>query len=254
VDVTSWLRSLGLEEYDQAFRENAIDAEILHQLTSDDLKELGVIQVGHRRKLLTAIAALRESPMASVTGSSLTDKDTMVPSLGRRASAERRQLTVMFCDLVGSTALSARLDPEEMRTVIGMYHACVADVVSPSEGFVAKYMGDGVLIYFGYPVVHEDEASRAVRAGLVLVGAVSRLQCQAVAEPLQVRIGMATGLVIVGDLIGEGSALEQAVVGETPNLAARMQALAQPGEVVISSGTRRLIGSQFGICHLWGTI
>jgi class 3 adenylate cyclase len=159
-------------------------------------------------------------------------------------AAERRQLTVMFCDLVGSTALSARLDPEDLRSVIGAYHKCVAETIARFDGFVAKYMGDGVLAYFGYPKAHEHDAERAVRAGLALVEAVPKLATTA-GSPLQVRVGIATGLVVVGDLIGAGAAQEQAVVGETPNLAARLQVLAEPGAVVIASSTRRLTGGLF---------
>ena len=149
----------------------------------------------------------------------------------------------MYCDLVGSTALSARLDPEDLRKVIAAYHRTVANVVSSFDGFVAKYMGDGVLLYFGYPRAHEDDAERAVRAGLDVIGAVGRLVVKSV--ELQARVGIATGLVVVGDLIGEGSAQEQSVVGETPNLAARLQALAEPDAVVIAAGTRRLVGDLF---------
>jgi class 3 adenylate cyclase len=159
------------------------------------------------------------------------------------AQAERRQLTVMFCDLVGSTALSARLDPEDLREMIAAYHRAVAEVVAEFDGFVAKYMGDGVLIYFGYPRAHEDDAERAVRAGLAIIDAVGRLDVKSV--KLQARLGIATGLVVVGDLIGEGSAQEQSVVGETPNLAARLQALAESDTVVIAAGTRRLVGDLF---------
>jgi class 3 adenylate cyclase len=160
----------------------------------------------------------------------------------RTDSAERRQLTVMFCDLVGSTALAARLDPEDLREVIGAYHKCVAETIVSHDGFVAKYMGDGVLVYFGYPRAHEDDAERAVRAGLAVVEAVRRMRQ---AELLQVRIGLATGLAVVGDLIGSGAAQEQAVIGETPNLAARLQALAGPDEIVIPENTRRLVGNLF---------
>jgi class 3 adenylate cyclase len=160
------------------------------------------------------------------------------------AAAERRHLTIMFCDLVDSTALSARLDPEDLRAVIDGYHRCVAGVVERAGGFVAKYMGDGVLAYFGYPRADEHDAERAVRAGLALVEAVAGLD-SAAGEPLQVRVGIATGLVVVGDLIGTGAAQEQAVVGETPNLAARLQALAAPNTVVIAPSTRRLTGGLF---------
>jgi class 3 adenylate cyclase len=165
------------------------------------------------------------------------------------SAAERRQLTVMFCDLVGSTALSARLDPEELREVIGAYHRGVADTVGRYDGFVAKYMGDGVLVYFGYPHAHEDDAGRAVRAGLDLPMAVSRLTA-ADGTALAVRVGIATGRVVVGDLIGEGAAREQAVVGETPNLAARLQALAGPNEIVIGPGTQRLVAGLFDLADL----
>ena len=159
---------------------------------------------------------------------------------GALPEAERRQLTVMFCDLVGSTALSVRMDPEDLRALIGAYHRCCAEMVERNGGFVAKYMGDGVLAYFGYPQAHEHDAERAVRAGLNVVEAVPKLTTNA-GSPLQVRIGIATGLVVVGDLIGAGAAQEQAVVGETPNLAARLQALAEPGTVAIASSTRTLI-------------
>jgi class 3 adenylate cyclase/predicted ATPase len=158
------------------------------------------------------------------------------------APAERRQLTVMFCDLVGSTALSARMDPEDLRGVIGAYHRCVAEIIARFQGFVAKYMGDGVLVYFGYPGAQEDDVERAVQAGLALVGAVERLP---ISEALRVRIGIATGLVVVGDLIGSGASLEQAVVGETPNLAARLQGLAEPGTVVVAETTRRLLAGLY---------
>jgi len=200
-----------------------------------------VTSVGHRRKLLAAIASLGATPpVATVTAA---PRDAPGP-----ADAERRQLTVMFCDLVGSTALSARLDPEDLRDVIAAYHRAVADVVGSFDGFIAKYMGDGVLVYFGYPRAHEDDTERAVRAGLGLVDAVGRLEVKS--GKLQARVGIATGLVVVGDLIGEGSAHEQSVVGETPNLAARLQTLADPDAVVIAAGTRRLVGDLFEVRDL----
>jgi class 3 adenylate cyclase len=150
----------------------------------------------------------------------------------------------MFCDLVGSTPLSTRFDPEDLREIIGAYHRCVTDTVGRFGGFVAKYMGDGVLIYFGYPEAHEDDAERAARAGLAVIDAVGRLATQ---EPLNVRIGIATGLAVVGDLIGAGAAQERGVVGETPNLAARLQAQARPGTLVVADSTRRQIGTLFEI-------
>jgi class 3 adenylate cyclase len=236
MDVAAWLQGLGLERYVPAFRENEIDWDALPKLSAEDLKDLGVVLGGHRRRLLDAIAALGvTAPAASAT---VAPRDA--PAL---AEAERRQLTVMFCDLVGSTELSARLDPEDLREVIAAYHGAVADVVGNLDGFIAKYMGDGVLIYFGYPRAHEDDAERAVRAGLGVVDAVGRLDVGSV--KLQARVGIATGLVVVGDLIGEGSAQEQSVVGETPNLAARLQALAEPDAVVIAAGTHRLVGGLF---------
>jgi class 3 adenylate cyclase len=188
------------------------------------------------------LRAIRDLGNASVTttASSTTEATQLT-------DAERRQLTVMFCDLVGSTALSTKLDPEDLRSVIGAYHKCVAETVARFDGFVAKYMGDGVLIYFGYPHAHEDDAERAVRAGLALIEAVGKLRVQ---EPLQVRIGVATGLVVVGDLVGSGEAQERGVVGETPNLAARLQAIADPDTVVIADGTRKLLGNLFDLQEL----
>src|SRR5690242_15967834 len=228
MNVAEWLRGLGLEQYAPSFRANDIDGEVLRRLTGEDLRQLGVTSIGHRRRLLDAIAALgtAEVPPAS----------TPVPIAA--SAAERRQLTVMFCDLVGSTALSGRFDPEDLREIVSAYQRCVAEMVGQFAGFVAKYMGDGVLVYFGYPEAHEDDAERAVRAGLDVTDAVARLDVKSAA--LQAHVGIATGLVVVGDLIGEGSAQEQSVVGETPNLAARLQALAEPGAVIIAAGTRRL--------------
>ena len=172
MDVAAWLRGLGLERYETAFRDHEIDWVVLPQLTSADLKEIGVVAIGHRRMLLGAIAAIG----ATVTAA---------------CEAERRQLTVMFCDLVGSTQLAARLDPEDFREVITAYHRAVADVVGGFDGFVAKYMGDGVLAYFGYPRAHEDDAEHAVRAGLGAIEAVGCLDVKSV--KLQARVGIATG-------------------------------------------------------------
>jgi len=244
MDIAAWLQGLGLERYAPAFRDHEIDWDALPKLSADDLRDLGVVLGGHRRRLLEAIAALDAKAVAT----SATAAARYTPA---RAEAERRQLTVMFCDLVGSTELSARLDPEDLREVIAAYHRAVADVVRGLDGFVAKYMGDGVLVYFGYPNAHEDDAERAVRAGLACIDAVRRLDVKVV--KLQARVGVATGLVVVGDLIGEGSAQEQSVVGETPNLAARLQALAEPETVVIAAGTRRLLGDLFEYRDL-GTI
>jgi predicted ATPase/class 3 adenylate cyclase len=232
--IAEWLASIGLEEYAQRFAENAIDLSVVRDLTEQDLKDLGVL-LGHRRKMLRAIAELKGAVLITPqTGAKLVPRD----------DAERRQLTVMFCDLVGSSALSARLDPEDLRRVIGACHICIAEVIGRYEGIIARYMGDGVLAYFGYPQAHEDDAEQATRAGLALIDAVANLQTDIGAE-LQVRIGIATGTVVVGDLLGEGAAQEQAVVGETPNLAARLQTLAEPGTVLISASTHRLTGGNF---------
>lgn len=248
MNISAWLRSLGLERYEQAFRENAIDEAILCKLTAEDLRDLGVTAVGHRRILLDAIAVLRAEPIGETTEHSVHPDR----SGGKAPEAERRQLTVMFADLVGSTALSARLDPEELRDIIGAYHRRCAEVITISGGFVAKYLGDGVLAYFGYPQAHEEDAEQAVRAGLALIEAVAKLEAGH-ATTLRVRVGIATGLVVVGDLLGEGAAREQAVVGETPNLAARLQGLAEPNTVVIADSTRRLLGGLFDYCDL-GTL
>jgi len=237
VDIADWLRGLGLEKYASAFDENAINWAVLPKLTADDLKDIGVTAVGHRRVLLEAIAALGASVATPTVTAAVSD-------VSAPAEAERRQLTVMFCDLVGSTPLSTRFDPEDLREIVGAYHRCVTDTVARFAGFVAKYMGDGVLIYFGYPEAHEDDAERAVRAGLAIIDAVARL---ATPEPLNVRLGIASGLVVVGDLIGAGAARERGVVGETPNLAARLQALAASGALVIAESTRRQIGTLFEI-------
>jgi class 3 adenylate cyclase/predicted ATPase len=241
MDVGGWLRNLGLERYEAAFRENEIDETVLPNLTAEDLKDLGVGIVGHRRKLLDAIAALR-TDTGSKAPSAEAATTPSAPSIAPEDRAERRHVTVMFSDLVGSTALSARMDPEDLREVISSYQKCVAETVQRFGGFVAKYMGDGVLVYFGYPQAHEDDAERAVRAGLELVAAVGGLKTHA---PLQTRVGIATGLVVVGDLIGSGASQEQAIVGETPNLAARLQGVAEPNAVVIAESTRKLVGNLF---------
>ena len=242
MDLGGWLRSLDLEEYEAAFHKNHIDEVVLPNLTTEDLRDLGVGSIGHRRKLLDAIALLRGDAKAKAP----PPKTPSVPK-SSQDTAERRQVTVMFCDLVGSTALSGRMDPEDLREIISAYQTCVAETVQRFGGFVAKYMGDGVLVYLGYPQAHEDDAERAVRAGLELVQAVGGLKSGA---PLQTRVGIATGLVVVGDLIGSGAAQEQAVVGETPNIAARLQGVAQPNTVVIAESTLKLLGNLFDLQDL----
>src|SRR5215469_14184015 len=232
-DIANWLKAVGLGEYAQRFADNAIDLSVLRDLTEQDLKDLGIL-LGHRRKIRRAIAELDEvAPAPTETATE--------PAL--REEAERRHLTVMICDLVGSTALSARLDPEDMRAVMNAYHAACARITRTYDGFLAQLRGDGILAYFGYPRAHEDDAERSVRAGLDIIAAVTRLKTPA-PEPLAVRIGIATGVVVVGDLRGE-NALREHGVGDTPNLAARVQALAEPGTIVVAASTRRLLGDLF---------
>jgi class 3 adenylate cyclase/predicted ATPase len=244
MDVGGWLRNLGLGEYESAFIENAIDTDVLPELTERDLEKLGV-PLGDRKRLIKAIKAMAgDSPSALIT----REVGEKAPSnYSPMAAAERRHLTVMICDLVGSTALSARLDPEDMGTVIDAFQAACARITLASDGFLADFRGDGILAYFGYPRAHEDDAERTVRAGLDIVAAVARLKTRA-EEPLSVRIGIATGLVVVGG--GEGALREHAVVGDTPSLAARLQALADPGTVVVAASTRRLLGDLFRLRDL----
>jgi class 3 adenylate cyclase/predicted ATPase len=231
LQIAQWLEKLGMSEYAQRFAENGIGFAALPHLTDQDLKDIGVL-LGHRRIMLAAIQELGGPATAQPAAVELMPQD----------SAERRQVTVMFSDLVGSTALSARMDPEDLREVISDYQRCVAETVVRFGGFVAKYMGDGALVYFGYPLAHEDDAERAVRAGLELITAVGRLKTL---TTLQMRVGIATGLVVVGDLIGSGEAQERGIIGETPNLAARLQGVAAPNSVVIAESTRRLVGNLF---------
>jgi predicted ATPase/class 3 adenylate cyclase len=239
-ELERWLAQLGLMQLAPTLRANDVDLDILPELNEADLEKLG-LSLGQRKKLLKAVASLPHP--SSPTAPNAAPAPSLIPA----SSAERRQLTVMFCDLVGSTALASRLDPEDLREVIGVYHRCVAATVACFDGFVAKYIGDGVLLYFGYPQAHEDDAERAVRVGLALVDAIGRLQAS---ERLRVRVGIATGLAVVGDVIGTGAAQEQAVVGETPNLAARLQTVADPDAVVIAQSTRHLVHGLFDLADL----
>ena len=248
MDIADWLRRLGLDQYERAFRDNDVDTETLPSLTADDLRELGVTSLGHRKKLLSAIATLSPKSDRDVSGEPPVPEVSASPAAMKTGRAERRHLTVMFADLVGSTALSVRLDPEDMRDILAAYHQTVAAAVARFEGYIARFMGDGVLVYFGWPQAHEDAAERAVRAGLAIVEAVERLERAGGA--LSARVGIATGLVVVGDFIVEGATQEEDVVGVTPNLAARLEQLAEPGAVVISESTRHLLGSWFTITDL----
>jgi class 3 adenylate cyclase len=249
MDVAHWLRDLGLERYEAAFRANDVNAQLLPNLTADDLKDLGISSVGHRRQLLEAIAALGiKDPPAVDPNLPHSPTGTTGPL---ETSAERRPLSVMFCDLIGSTALSARLDPEDLRQVIRTYQECVATTIKQFDGFIARYVGDGVLIYFGWPEARETDAERAVRAGLAVAAAVASRPTSG--ELLHVRIGIATGLVVIGEPIGSGDSRQQTAVGETPNLAARLQGLAGADQVVIDTSTRRQIGGLFE-CRDLGTV
>jgi class 3 adenylate cyclase/predicted ATPase len=238
LSVGEWLASLGLSEYAHRFAEHRIDFSMLQDLTDKDLKEeLGIVLLGDRRRLLRAIAELAGTVCATPQLAAATESKP-------RDEAERRQVTVMFSDLVGSTALATSMDPEDLREIVSAYQKCIAETVCRFSGFVAQYMGDGVLVYFGYPQAQEDDAERAVRAGLALSAAVAGLETRA---SLQTRVGIATGLVVVGDRIGSWEAHERRIVGETPNLAARLQELAKPNMVVIADSTRRLLGNLFEV-------
>jgi class 3 adenylate cyclase/tetratricopeptide (TPR) repeat protein len=242
-DITAWLGEIGLGQYAPAFLENDIDLEIIPALTEADLEKLG-LSLGHRKKMLRAAGSLSTAGAAPLAAGKPTGVAVTAPPVTGRPDAQRRQLTVVFYDLVGSTALSSKIDPEEMRDVLMSYQNVVARQIARFDGHLAKFMGDGVLGYFGWPRAHEDDAERAVLAGLATIEATGHLRTPA-EVPLAVRVGIATGLVVVGDLIGEGAAQEEAVVGETPNLAARLQGVAEPNTVVVSETTRRLIGDIF---------
>src|SRR5438874_9239415 len=228
MQIAEWLEKLGLGQYAERFAQNGIDVGVLPELMNEDFDKLGVL-LGHRRKMLRAIADL--------------DPAALIASPAPPHDAERRHLTVMFCDLVGSTALSARLDPEDMWEVIRAYRAACARVIATYDGSIARFVGDGILAYFGYPRAHEDDAERAVRAGLDIIAAVGPLETRA--ERIKVRIAIATGLVVVGDLISGGASEQQAMVGDAPNIAARLQGLAEPGAVVVADSTRELLGDLF---------
>ena len=249
-DIREWLEDLGLGKYSETFTENDVDFRALPHLDREDLKELGV-SLGHRKVILAAVSKLSvgdDDQLGSEVAAPSAEmaEEHSAPSA---KAAERRQLTVMFCDLVGSTELSVRLDPEDLHDLMRRYQDAVAGVVARFEGHVAKFLGDGVLAYFGWPRAHEDQAERAVRSGLAAVDAVAKLKSED-GHALAARVGIATGQVVIGDIVGESATDEDAVVGETPNLAARLQGAASPGEVVIGSNTRLLIGETFDLTDL----
>ena len=235
--IVDLLQKLGLGQYAQRFAENDMNFAILADLTDQDLQEIGVTSLGHRRQLLRAITELK----GGETGTPKPATEYIAPAIPHD-TAERRQVTVMFADLVGSTALSAHMDPEDLREVIAAYRKCAAETVRHLGGFVSQYLGDGVVVFFGYPQAHEDDAERAVLAGLQVVAAVAGLRTRA---SLQTRVGIATGLVVVGEIADAGGPQERGIIGETPNLAARLQSSAEPNQVIIAESTRRLLGNLF---------
>ena len=243
--VKQWLELLGLPQYAEVFERNAVDLELLRELTDEDIEKLGVTPLGHRKKILKAIAELNDT--LAPTPTEQPPKVNPPHRQSMSAEAERRQLTVMFCDLVGSTALAQRLDPEELRDLMQAYQRVCGEVIARFEGHIAQYLGDGLMVYFGWPRAHEDDVERAVRASLDIVGAVKSVSS---AAPLQVRIGIATGPVVVGETGAGDASVPKVAVGETPNLAARLQGLASPDEIVVGQTTQRLVGASFEYCDL----
>jgi class 3 adenylate cyclase len=227
------LKQLGLQQYSGVLTENDIDFDVLTELKESDFEKLG-LSLGHRRKLLRALAALRPAP----------SQPEAPPTTPETQEAERRQVTVLFSDLVGSTALANEIDPEDMSALIKRYQDVCAGAIARFDGFIAKFMGDGVLAYFGYPQAQEDAAERSAYAALAIIESLSQLKAPN-GQALKTRVGIATGLVVIGDIIGSGVAREHSIVGETPNLAARLQTLAEPNSVLVSESTHHLLGRQF---------
>lgn len=242
-DLAEWLERLGLGRYARVFSENDVDLDVLPHLTDDELKELG-LSLGQRAKLRAALQTLSPKDRSARPSSPGSDERKLQP-----ADAERRQVSVLFCDLVASTALSTQLDAEDYRELIRAYQDACARVVARFDGFLAKFMGDGLLIYFGWPRAHEDDAERAINAGLGILDAVQSLTAVKGATPAA-RIGIATGRVVVGDIVGEGASQEAAIVGEAPNLAARLQTIAEPNTIVIADATHALAGGLFECTNL----
>ena len=246
--VSAWLESLGLDRYREVFLQNAITWDVLPELNDEDLTSLGVL-LGHRKRLLRAASQLLQNRQGEQAQAATIPRSTpLTPPVSGRDQAERRQLTVMFCDLVGSTVLARQLDPEDVQDIIRRFLDACSQAVGQFNGYVAKYMGDGLLVYFGYPYAHEHDAERAIHAGLAILDLVktsSREDLSAQESEVAVRIGIATGKVIVGELIGQETAKERSVFGETPNLASRLQSLAAPNQLVVDSATKRLVGNEF---------
>jgi class 3 adenylate cyclase len=240
-DVRTWLAEIGLGQYADAFEANDVEMDLLNGVDEQMLKDIGVTSAGLWLRIRNAIAKLaRASDIQANSNSAVATPDVAA------ASGERRQLTVMFCDLVGSTALSEKLDPEELRGLLHAYRTLCGDVIVRYDGFVARYVGDEILTYFGWPNAHEEDAERAMRAALEIVHTVRRASST---EALSVRIGIATGPVVVGEMAGKGDQSKLAV-GSTPNLAARLQGLAVADQIVVAASTRRLVGSAFELTDL----
>jgi class 3 adenylate cyclase/tetratricopeptide (TPR) repeat protein len=263
--LSQWLGALGLHSYESAFVDNDISFALLPDITADDLRDIGINSVGHRRILLQAIAALAQpvTPAAATPPPALASAEpvtspvpTSTTALAKAAPSvsnhQHRLLTVMFCDLVGSTELSGRMDAEDLQTLLQAYRECIRAVVQKHRGYIAQYLGDGVLVYFGYPSISESDCERALRAALDALSAIARVQPIAGVQ-LQVRMGIATGTVVIGQLVGAGDTQEVGAVGETPNLAARLQSLAAPGGIVVSDTTRNAAGDLFAFRALGAT-
>ena len=237
--LSGWLRDLGLEHFEPVFAENGVDLDALPLINESELEKLG-LRLGHRKKLLKAIAGLNGRDGSTVTVS--PDRAALSAQSSPSVDAERRQLTVLFCDLVGSTELSRQLDPEDYRQLVRSYQATCAEVIAGHEGHIAQHLGDGLLVYFGYPKAHEDNVQHAVHAALAMVKGVAELRGPT--GPLCVRVGIHTGVVVIGE-IGTGATQEQLALGDTPNFAARLQSLASPGAIVLSDSTHRLAAGSF---------
>lgn len=244
MDVVQWLQKIGFEKYLNSFLENNIDQDVLLELTDSDLKELGVSALGDRKKILNAISNLKTDDSRKTSKLADPIETAVKQNQSTQNKGERRQLTVMFCDMVGSTEISNRLDPEELRELMRQYQDAVAGCIARYDGYLAKFLGDGILAYFGWPQAFEDQAERAIRAGIEVIDAVSQINHDK-GIPLQSRVGIATGEVVIGDIVGETSAQSEAVIGETPNRAARLQTLAQPNQLIIGDVTKKLVGDLF---------